>query len=159
MQIGKDSVVIFHYSLRDESGSEIETSRDGDPTAILYGYRNVISGLENALKGREAGDTFSVTLQPHEAYGPRADDKQQRLSKKYFANPRQLKAGSVTVLRTESGTQPVTVIKVGSKFIDVDLNHPQAGKVLQFDLEILEVRAATAEEVAHKHAHHGHNHH
>lgn len=160
MQISKGSVVEFHYRLTNPAGEELETTRDGDPAAILQGYGNVIRGLESALAKREAGDVFSVTISPTEAYGPRQEGRTERLSKKYFANPKKLKPGQVTHLRTESGVKPVTILKVGSKMVDVDLNHPQAGVELTFDIEIMAVREATSEEIAHKHAHGtGHHHH
>lgn len=160
MQISKGSVVEFHYRITNPAGEEIETTRDGDPAAILHGYGNVIRGLEAALKGREVGDVFSATIPPNEAYGERQENRIERLSKKYFAQAKKLKPGQVTHLRTESGVKPVTVVKVGSKVVDVDVNHPQAGVELTFDIEIILVREATAEEIQHKHAHGtGHHHH
>jgi len=160
VQISKGSVVEFHYRLTNPAGEELETTRDGDPAAILHGYGNVIRGLEAALAKREAGDVFTVTIEPNEAYGARQDNRIERLSKKYFAQAKKLRPGQVTNLRTESGVKPVTVVKVGSKMVDVDLNHPQAGVALTFDIEIMLVREASSEELAHKHAHGtGHHHH
>lgn len=160
MQITKGSVVEFHYRITNPAGEELETTRTGDPAAILHGYGNVIRGLEAALEKREVGDVYSVTIPPSEAYGERQADRTERLSKKYFAQPKKLKPGQITHLNTESGVKPVTVVKVGSKVVDVDLNHPQAGVELTFDIEIMMVREATKEEIEHKHAHGtGHHHH
>jgi FKBP-type peptidyl-prolyl cis-trans isomerase SlyD len=155
LQAAKDRVVRFHYEILDESGGSVEKSRDGDgePLAVLLGRGNLLRAIEDALMGHAAGDSFRVTLPPEQAYGVRRDDQTRRVSKKYFARPERLKPGMVTEMSTEEGARPVTVIKVGGKVVDVDLNHPQAGKTLTFDLEIVDVREATAEEIAHRHVH------
>ena len=88
-----------------------------------------------------------VEVPPEEGYGPRREDWTQRVSKKYFVKPNLLKAGMVTHLRIDSGVRPVTVVKVGGKVIDVDLNHPHAGQTVRFDIEILSTREASQEEV------------
>jgi FKBP-type peptidyl-prolyl cis-trans isomerase SlyD len=156
----QDHVVRFHYELRDASGTLLESTRDGEPVAVLQGHGNVLRGIEDALRGHRAGDRVSVTLEPAQAYGPRRDDQTRRLSKKYFANPARLKPGMQTRLQTEQGPRTVTVLKVGGKMVDVDLNHPLAGKTLSFELELVDVREATAEELAHRHVHGpgGHHH-
>jgi FKBP-type peptidyl-prolyl cis-trans isomerase SlyD len=127
---------------------------------VLVGHRTLLRGLEQALEGHVAGDRISVTLPPEQAYGPRQDDRVRRVSKKYFAQPNRLRPGEVTRLRTEQGFRAVTVVKVGGKMVDVDLNHPYAGLTLHFDLEVLDVREASAEEIAHGHVHGpgGHHH-
>ncbi|MDH3643364.1 MAG: peptidylprolyl isomerase [Gammaproteobacteria bacterium] len=160
MKIERDRVVRFHYVIRNESGDELESTRDDEPLAILHGRGNVMGGIEEALAGHETGDRFEVTLAPEQAFGPRRDDWTQRVSKKYFPNAARLKPGMQTTLQTDDGVRPVTVIKVGGKVIDVDLNHPRAGQTLIFDLDVIEVREATSEERAHRHVHGpgGHHH-
>jgi FKBP-type peptidyl-prolyl cis-trans isomerase SlyD len=160
MKIERDRVVRFHYVIRDESGNELESTREDEPLAVLQGRGNVMRGIEDALAGRTTGERFSVTLAPEQAFGPRREDWTQRISKKYFADAARLKPGMQTRLQTEEGVRPVTVIKVGGKVVDVDLNHPRAGQTLTFDLEVVEVREATAEELAHRHVHGpgGHHH-
>ena len=155
MEIEKNSVVEFRYSLVDEKG-ELVANTEPQDTLVLQGHRNVVIGVENALLGRKAGDRFSVVVPPEEGYGPRKEDWIQRVSKKYFVQPNRLKAGMVTHLRLDSSVRPVTVVKVGGKVIDVDLNHPHAGQTLRFVIEILSVRESTQEEVAHGHAHGAH---
>ncbi len=159
MQIAKNTIVDFHYVLIDEDQTELESTRDGHPSSILHGHHNVIRGVEQALIGRAAGDRFSITLEPTEAYGPRRDDAKQRVSKKYFADPKHLRPGLITQLRTEQGARSVMIVKVGVKMVDVDLNHPLAGRTLTFDIEVVDVREATAEEISHGHAHGPHDHH
>ena len=153
LTVARDRVVRFHYVIRDEAGTELETTRGGEPLAVLQGRGNVLRGVEQALEGRVAGERLEVTLPPEQAFGARRDDWTQRVPKKYFPDARRLKPGEATVLRTQEGPRPVTVVKVGSKVVDVDLNHPRAGLTLTFDLEIVEVREATPEEIAHRHVH------
>jgi FKBP-type peptidyl-prolyl cis-trans isomerase SlyD len=133
----------------------VESSRDrGEPLAFLVGHGGLIPGLEKALVGRESGEKFEVTIAPADAYGERRENFTQRVAKKYFRQAEQLKPGMTTVLSVHQGGQrQVTVQKVGSSVIDVDLNHPLAGKTLHFDVEITDVREATPEELAHRHAH------
>ena len=160
ISVSRDRVVRFHYQIFDEAGGVVESTRDGEPLAILHGRGNVMRGIEDALEGRKAGESFEVTLPPEQAYGPRKDDFTQRISKKYFRQPARLKPGMTTQLSTEEGTRSVTVLKVGGKVVDVDMNHPLAGQTLKFDLEVMEVREATREELAHRHVHGpgGHHH-
>jgi len=161
MKIEANKVVSFHYTVNDGSPEPVDSSRErGEPLAVLIGHNNIIPGLEKALIGRETGDRFEVTVTPDEGYGPRREDFTQRVAKKYFEDAEHLKPGMTTVLNTrEGGPRQVTVSKVGSSVIDVDLNHPLAGKTLTFDIEITDVRDAAAEEIAHKHVHAaGHSH-
>jgi len=160
VKIGPETVVGFHYTLRAESGEELETSRGGEPTSYLHGARNIIPGLETAMTGRECGDTFSATVKPELAYGlPRADSV-QRVPVKHLVFSGKLRAGDTVQINTREGLRAVTVVKAGRHSADVDTNHPLAGKTLVFDIEVMDVRAATAEELTHGHAHGpgGHHH-
>jgi FKBP-type peptidyl-prolyl cis-trans isomerase SlyD len=154
MKVEANKVVTFHYTVSDETG-KVESSHDrGEPIAFLVGRGGLIPGLEKALDGRESGERFEVAVAPTEAYGERRADFTQRVPKKYFRDPEHLRPGMVTVLSVQGGGQrQVTVQKVGSSVVDVDLNHPLAGKTLSFDVEIVGVRDATPEELAHGHAH------
>ena len=155
MKVENNKVVSFHYSVSDGSAEPVDSSRErGEPLSALIGAHNIIPGLESALVGHEPGERFEVQVPPGEAYGERRADFTQRVPKKYFQHPDALRAGMSTVLHTkESGARMVVVLKVGSSVIDVDLNHPLAGKTLKFDVEIVDVRDASEEEVAHGHAH------
>lgn len=152
MKIEKDSVVRFHYSVSEDGQGALESSRESDPLAIMIGHGNIIAGLEAAMMGRQAGEKFAVTVAPDQAYGERRDGMVQRVPKKLFKTAR-LVPGMQVVLPTEMGQRAMTVLKVGMSVVDVDLNHPMAGKTLGFDVEIVEVREASAEEKAHGHVH------
>ena len=160
MNIGQDSVVYFHDTLRNEAGEQLETSRGGDPSAYLHGAGNIIPGLESAMAGKAAGDVFTAEIRPEQAYGPRHPDRIQRVPIKHLLFRGKLRPGMAAQLNTSDGRRPVTVVKAGRHTADVDINHPLAGQTLTFDIEITEVRAATAEERAHGHVHGpgGHHH-
>ncbi|MCD9126432.1 MAG: peptidylprolyl isomerase [Luteimonas sp.] len=152
MKIEKDRVVRFHYSVAEAGQEPVETSRDREPLAILFGHGNIIPGLEKAMDGREAGETFKADVTATDAYGERRDGMTQRVPKKHFGDQK-LAPGMQVVLNTSFGPRAVTIEKIGMSVVDVDLNHPMAGKDLQFDIEIVEVREASTEEVEHGHVH------
>ena len=153
MQIEPKTVVTFHYTLRDESGAVLESSRGADPAAYLHGVNNIIPGLESAMAGRSDGDTFTATVSPADGYGVRNADKAQRVPIKHLSFNGKLRAGDVVQLSTGDGMRAVTVTKAGRHTADIDTNHPLAGQTLVFDIKVSQVRAATAEELNHRHAH------
>lgn len=153
MKIEKDSVVRFHYTVSEAGQAPLESSKErGEPLAILAGRGNVIPGLDKALDGHEAGDSFSVDVPAADAYGERREGLTQRVPKKHFG-AQKLAPGQQVVLNTNFGPRAVTVEKVGMSVVDVDLNHPMAGKDLHFDIEIVEVREAEQVEIEHGHVH------
>lgn len=160
MQVSLNSVVQFHYTLSDENG-QLESSKNQDPVLYLHGHNNLIQGLENALAGKTVGEAFSVTLAPADAYGERREDAIQSVQVKHLMGAKKWKPGMVAVVNTSEGQRQVTVVKVGMFKADIDTNHPLAGKTLTFNLEILDIREASPEEIEHGHAHGvgGHNHH
>jgi FKBP-type peptidyl-prolyl cis-trans isomerase SlyD len=159
MIVEKDKAVSFHYTLTNSEGEQMETSREKEPMAYLHGANNIITGLENAMEGHSAGDSFSVTLAPAEAYGERVENI-QRIPIKRLGKIKNLRKGQVLNLHTQQGQVQVTVVKTGRFNVDVDANHPLAGQELTFDVEITSVRDATGEELSHGHVHGpgGHSH-
>lgn len=153
MKIIENTVVQFNYTLKDEAGEQLESSKAGEPMAYLHGHDNMLVGVENALTDKAAGDSFSITLQPADAYGERVDEALQRVPMKHLQGAKKWQAGMVATVHTDKGQQQVTVLKVGKFMVTVDVNHPLAGKVLTFDIEVVEVRAASEEELSHGHAH------
>lgn len=158
MQISNNSVVQFHYILSDANG-EIESSHKHDPILYLHGQPGLIDGLVEALEGHKAGDSFSVTLTADKAYGPRLDDAIQKVQVKRLQGAKKWKPGMIAVIETEQGPRQVTIVKVGLSQAEVDSNHPLAGKDLTFAIEVLDVREASEEELAHGHAHGAGGHH
>ena len=160
MKIESGTVVSFHYTLRNEAGTELESSRGAELAVYLHGANNVIPGLESAMTGRETNDVFTVSLAPADAYGMRNPENVQRVPVKHLAYRGKLQAGQVVQMQTGEGMRAVTVVKAGRHSADVDTNHPLAGQTLHFDIEITDLRPATAEELSHGHAHGpgGHHH-
>ena len=158
MKIAKDSVVRFHYTVSEQGQDPIESSKDREPLAILIGHGNIIPGLETAMHDHEAGDSFGVDVAAADAYGERREGLTQRVPKKNFG-AQKLVPGEQVILQTNFGPRAVTIEKVGMSVVDVDLNHPMAGKNLHFDIEIVDVREATPEEIEHGHVHGDGGHH
>ena len=153
MKIEKDRVVRFHYAVAEAGKEQLESSKAvGEPLAILFGRGQIIPGLEKAMDGREAGDSFKAAVTAADAYGERRDELTQRVPKKHFKNM-PLAVGQTVMMQTQQGPRPITIKKVGMSVVDIDLNHPMAGKDLHFDIEIVEVREASEEEIAHGHVH------
>ena len=154
LKVQRDRIVTLRYDLFSMQGELYESNRDSaEPQALLYGRGGVLPGLETALLGKAAGDALDIELAPEQAFGARDESRKQRISKKHFANPKHLKVGEVAVLQTREGARQVTVLKVGAKVVDVDLNHPRAGETLRLKVDVEAVREASAEELAHGHAH------
>ncbi|MEH6627925.1 MAG: peptidylprolyl isomerase [Motiliproteus sp.] len=159
MTIQKDQVVSFNYRMNDEDGVELERSDENAPALYLHGHGGMLPGLEKAIAEKSKGDTFEVTLSAEEGYGPRKDDAKGRVQLKHVSLPGQkaikgrLAPGTVVEINTKDGLRQASVIKMGLKSVDVDTNHPLAGRTLQFSIEIVDVRDASDEEVAHGHAH------
>ena len=163
LKIKKNTVVQIHYDLYDaDTDKHIETSKSGDPVAFLLGHRNVVIGLEEGLEGKEKGDVLSIDVPPFKGYGSRDENKQQRVPIKHLMVDKKakLKPGMIVNIQTDQGRRQGTVVKAGKFNVDVDTNHPFAGKNLRFDVEVVDVRAATTEEIDHGHAHGvgGHHH-
>jgi FKBP-type peptidyl-prolyl cis-trans isomerase SlyD len=153
MQVENNTVVSFHYQMHEVGGDYSEDSTGGDPMLYLHGYRGVLPGLEDAMAGRSPGDEFSVTLEAKDAYGLRDEDGIKRVPVKHLLEPKKPRVGDIVLINTRDRKVRATVVKLGRFNVDVDTNHPLAGKTLQFDVQIVDVREATMEEVAHRHAH------
>ena len=161
MNIAENSVASIHYTLTDNEGKVIDSSEGQEPLAYLHGAGNIIPGLEKALVGKAVGDKFKVSIPAAEAYGVRDDNMVQELPSNMFSGIDKIEVGMEFHAETEHGLQVVTVTKVDGDNVTIDGNHPLAGVDLTFDVEVADVRAASAEELEHGHAHGagGHHHH
>ena len=156
-----NKVVAFDYRLCevDAEGNRsewIEQSKRSEPLYYLHGFHNVIIGLEKALEGKKAGDKIEITLQPEEAYGNRDPEGVRRVPLKKLELPQEVKnpmAGGLARVRSEKGWHHVIILKPGKFNVDVDFNHPLAGRVLHYEIEVQLVREATSEEIQHGHVH------
>jgi FKBP-type peptidyl-prolyl cis-trans isomerase SlyD len=160
MIISNDKVVTIDYSLTDEEGELIDSSVGEEPLIYLHGHHGIIPGLEQALAGHRAGDKVEVSIPPEEGYGDWDEDLVEVVAKEDFDDPEDLEIGTQFETETDEGARLATVIDIEGEEVTVDLNHPLAGMTLNFDVTVLDVRDATAEELAHGHVHgeHGHEH-
>ncbi len=162
MTVADDKVVTFHYRLRDSEGTLSESSEGLEPVIYLHGRNNIVPGLETEMAGKKGGDKFTATVTPAQGYGERNPEAMQRVPVKHLATRGPYVVGQVVAVNTSNGMRQAQVVKVGHFNVDLDLNHPLAGKTLLFDIEVVEVREATEEELTHGHAHgpggHGHGH-
>jgi FKBP-type peptidyl-prolyl cis-trans isomerase SlyD len=160
MQIAQDSVVSIHYTLTSDSGEVIDSSSGADPLTYLQGHGNLIPGLERELEGKQSGEKLSVRVAPADGYGEMDDTLVQDVPRAAFAGAPEIQVGMQFQAQSNHGPRTVTVTKVETDVITVDGNHPLAGKHLNFAVEIIDVRAASEEELAHGHVHGpgGHHH-
>ncbi len=160
MSIQKDSVVTLHYTLKDDAGELIDSSSGGDPLAYLHGHGNLVTGLERELAGKAAGDKLNVKITPADGYGEYDAAMVQRVPRRQLKGIPKIYVGMKLHAQTQEGPREVTVTQVLGDTVTIDSNHPLAGKNLNFDIDIIAVRDATAEELEHGHVHgeHGHHH-
>ena len=160
MTIAANKVVTLHYTLTDDEGTVIDKSDDGS-FLYLHGASNIIPGLENALTGKAAGEELKVTVPPAEAYGERDDARKESVPREMFPEDTEIEAGMQFHAEGPEGQMVVvTVMDVTDETVTVDGNHPLAGVQLNFDVKIIDIRDASAEELEHGHVHGpgGHHH-
>jgi FKBP-type peptidyl-prolyl cis-trans isomerase SlyD len=161
MLIAQDKVVLIHYTLTNDKGDVLDSSSGGDPLAYMHGQGNIIPGLEKALEGKQAGDKLSVKVEPAEGYGVHDAKLIQQVPRRQFGGAN-VQPGMQFHAQTSGGnTRVVTVTRMVGDMVTVDGNHPLAGENLNFDVEVTDVRDASAEELEHGHVHGpgGHHHH
>ena len=149
MNITKDKVAAIHYTLRDSNGTVLDSSQGRDPLYYLHGANNLIPGMEEGLEGRAKGDHLQLDVAPEKGYGKRDPALVEEVPRKAFGG-QNIEVG----MQFEANDgQVITVTKVGPETVTVDANHPLADQNLHFDVEVLDVRDATADELAHGHVH------
>ncbi|MBC8953887.1 peptidylprolyl isomerase [Xenorhabdus sp. PB62.4] len=164
MKVAKDLVVSLAYQVRTEDGVLVDESPVSAPLDYLHGHGSLISGLEKALEGREAGERFDVSVEADDAYGQYDENLVQRAPKEVFVGVEDVQVGMRFLADTDQGPVPVEITAVEGDEVVVDANHMLAGQNLKFNVEIVAVREATEEELAHGHVHGqggcgGHDHH
>lgn len=158
--INKDTVVLFNYTLTNDKGEVLDKSQ-GEPLAYLHGHHNIIPGLESQLEGKSAGDKLIAIVEPADAYGEYQAEAVQEVPRANFQGVDDIQVGMQFQSQTSDGqVMLVTVKDVTEDTVTVDANHPLAGERLTFDVEIVELRPATSEELEHGHVHGqgGHHH-
>ena len=154
MTIKENSAVSFHYTLTDDEGQQLDSSAGKEPLAYLHGAGNIIPGLENAMTGKSVGDSMTVAVSAAEGYGEIQSELIQEVPREAFQGVDSIEIGMQFEAQTvQGGSVPVTVTSVSDEVVTVDGNHPLAGKNLNFDVTIEEIRDATEEELEHGHVH------
>jgi FKBP-type peptidyl-prolyl cis-trans isomerase SlyD len=153
MQVADNMAVSIHYTLTNDDGEVLDSSIGDDALVYLQGRENIIPGLEKALHGKVVGDKFNVRIAPEDAYGVLMEEMIQVISRDMFEGIDNIEVGMQFHADVSSGSGVVTVVNIDDDDITIDGNHPLAGLVLTFDVEVIDVRAATEEEEAHGHIH------
>jgi FKBP-type peptidyl-prolyl cis-trans isomerase SlyD len=150
--ITADKAVTIHYAVKNPAGEVLDKSSEEQPLAFIFGRGMLIPGLEKALEGKTAGDAFEAQVASEEAYGERHDGLVQAVPRQMFGD-NEVAPGMQFRASTDNGDQSVMVVEVNDDTVTVDGNHPLAGVDLTFDVEVVSVRDATAEELDHGHVH------
>lgn len=149
-------VVTIHYTLTDDDGETLESSGEGEPLLYLHGAENIVPGLERALLGRAVGEVVKVVVPPVDGYGERSGGGVQAVPKKLFDGAGPLERGMPFEAEGPDGeTLDVWVVDVDDETVYVDTEHPLAGVTLHFEVELIAIRDATADELEHGHPHDG----
>lgn len=161
MLIHTDSVVLIDYTLAGDDGTVLDTSEGREPLAYLHGHGNLLAGVEAALSGKGAGDSVAVTLAPENGYGVREEGLVARVPRGEFPAEDVELGMQFRVGPSAEQSRVVTVTALDDEHVTLDANHPLAGETLHFSIQVVEVRAATNEELQHGHVHGpgGHHHH
>lgn len=153
MEIEKDSVVTMHYTLTSPDGEVLDSSREREPLAYLHGHKNIIPGLENRLEGETSGKSLQVRIPAIEGYGEHDPKKILPATRQQFPPEADLQVGMQFQANGPQGPMVVRVQKIEGEEVTLDANHPLAGIDLTFDVDIVDVRDATYEEIEHGHVH------
>lgn len=159
MQITQHKVVTIDYTLSDANGELIDSSKGSHPLAYIHGIGAMIPGLEQALEGKAPGDHIEVQVQPADAYGDRDPSLVQVVPRSAFGGEA-VEVGMHYRASSEQGTRIISVTQIEGDEVTVDGNHPLAGITLNFNVDVVDVRDASAEEIEHGHVHDpsGHEH-
>ena len=161
MKIGQNKVVTMHYKLSDKDGVTIDSSEGRDPLAYIQGIGALVPGLETELEGKVKEDNVKAVVQPEHAYGNRDESLIRVVPKSGFQGDEEMTVGMQVQIDTgEQGMAIATLTKIEGEDVTLDLNHPLADMELHFDVNIVDVREATKDELDHGHVHGpgGHHH-
>tara|TARA_B100002051_G_scaffold228916_1_gene225714 strand:- start:222 stop:710 length:489 start_codon:yes stop_codon:yes gene_type:complete len=151
--IKQDTVASVHYTGSFLDGEIFDSSEGKDPLNFLVGYGNMISGFEQEMLGAKVGELREFTLTPDRAYGQRNEDAIQKIERSNFPEGMDIEVGMVVGAHSDQGPIQFTIMDIDGDLVVADFNHQMAGKTLRFEVEVVEVRPASDEELAHGHVH------
>ncbi|MBT3241845.1 MAG: peptidylprolyl isomerase [Bacteroidetes bacterium] len=153
MKIDANKVVAINYTLKSDDGTVLDSSEGKSPLPYIQGTGQLIPGLEKELEGKEVGEKMDIVIAPAEAYGEVNKEMVFDVSKEGFRGNEELKVGMQVEVEMDKGKSIAAVTKIEDDNVTLDLNHPLAGMTLHFNVEIMEVRKASEEELSHGHVH------
>jgi len=155
MNISKNKIASLAYTLKNDDGEILDTADENNPFLYMHGTGGIIKGLENALNEKTVNDSFSLIVAPEDAYGERDDKLTESVPRDMFEGipDEEMVTGAQFHAQTGQGTQVITIADIDGDTVKIDANHPLAGETLHFDVEVLDIRDATEEEIAHGHPH------
>jgi FKBP-type peptidyl-prolyl cis-trans isomerase SlyD len=153
MPFRPNQVVIIHYTLKDDLGNLVDSTNAEEPFAFLSGQEEILPKLEEQLSMMQVSSRKTVVLKPEEAYGIYEKDDIEIVKRSDFPHDTELEVGMDYVAETEEGETPFTITRIDGDDVTIDFNHPLAGRTLTFDVQLVNVRDASAEELNHGHAH------
>ena len=148
-----NKVVSVHYTGSYTDGEVFDTSEGREPLLFLVGHGQMIRGFEQEMLGAEIGEKREFTLTPEKAYGMRDEAAIQKVPKSQFPDDMQLVPGMVLGAQSDRGPVQFSVVSIDGDEVTVDFNHQMAGMTLRFSVEVVGIREATRDELAHGHAH------
>jgi FKBP-type peptidyl-prolyl cis-trans isomerase SlyD len=162
MSFEENKVVTINYTVKDKEGNVLDSTTKEHPYAFLSGQNQILPELENQLGQMLIGSKKQIVLTPEQGYGEYDEKAVRQVNRSDFPENVELKEGMRFVADTGDGRQlPFIITNIEENDIKIDFNHPYAGKTLEFDVELIDVREASDEELTHGHAHgpDGHHHH
>lgn len=152
MQIADKKAVSISYTLKNEAGDVLDSSEGRAPLVYLHGTGSIVPGLERALAGKQAGDEVNVDVEAEDGYGARDEKKIRKVPSRKLP-PGKVSVGTRYRVQTDGGAVAALVTAIEGDYVTIDANHPLAGMKLHFDVKVVDVRDATADELEHGHAH------
>jgi FKBP-type peptidyl-prolyl cis-trans isomerase SlyD len=154
MNVENNRVVSIEFTLTDGEGKSLDATEPGKPLDYLHGARNLLPGLEQALTGREIGDSISVTISPEEGFGVVNPDLIQTVPAEAFQGVDNIEPGMAFEAKGPGGeVEHVIVEAVDGDQVRINANHPLAGVTLNFDVKVVAIREADESEISHGHVH------
>ena len=149
--VEQDSVATVHYTGTFVDGVQFDSSEGKDPLVFMVGHRKMIPGFEQEILGAKVGEKREFTLTPDRAYGERDDSAIQKIERSQLPDGMELEVGMVVGAHSDQGPIQFTITEIDGEVVSADFNHQMAGKTLRFEVEVVDVRAASEEELAHGH--------
>lgn len=153
MTVTKNKVVTLNYTLKNSEGTMLDTSEGREPLVYLHGVGGLIPGLESQLEGQAKGATLDIVVSPEDAYGKRQEDLMRVVPKSGFQGDEEMQVGMQVQMQTDQGMTIATIAKIEADDVTLDLNHPLADMELHFNVNVLDLREATTDEITHGHVH------